>query len=294
MPREWSPDMVIYHHPCADGMGAALACYLSWPLAEFVPANYGAPPPDVAGMKVLIVDFSYKESVLRDMAARADSIIVLDHHKTAREDLYRYQVADFVGFNCRTAEVELMSVGDTEEPLRLIAEFDMNRSGAMMAWQFANPDREAPALIEAIQDRDLWRFAMPGSKAVAAYLRTVPKEMERWADLLLRPFGDIVKDGQLMLAYHDALVSEIADRAERDIWLGVPAMIVNCPAELASDVGNLLLERHHDVISVMWAQTSEHRSYSLRSADGRADVSELASKFGGGGHRNAAGYRVAV
>jgi uncharacterized protein len=36
------------------------------------------------------------------------------------------------------------------------------------------------------------------------------------------------------------------------------------------------------------------RTWSLRSEDSRQDVSEVASTFGGGGHRNAAGFRVPV
>jgi nanoRNase/pAp phosphatase (c-di-AMP/oligoRNAs hydrolase) len=32
--------------------------------------------------------------------------------------------------------------------------------------------------------------------------------------------------------------------------------------------------------------------YSLRSEDSREDVSEVAKQFGGGGHRNAAGYQI--
>ena len=80
--------LCIYHGNCADGFGAA------WVVrkalgddVEFFPGVYQSEPPDVTGRDVVMVDFSYKRDVLLDMAAEADSIVIIDHHKTAQEDL---------------------------------------------------------------------------------------------------------------------------------------------------------------------------------------------------------------
>lgn len=288
----WNPDMVIYHHPCQDGMGAALACYLRWPKAQYVPANYGNEPPDVSGRNVLIVDFSYKEAVLRQMAETAASIIILDHHKTAREDLHRYMVADPEKFDFLTAQLELDSCADTEERLMLIALFDMERSGAMLAWDFAHPCDPAPELIEAIQDRDLWRFDRPYSRAIATFLRTVPFELEAWVPLLEVPFDVLARDASMMLMYHTSLVELLADKAELDVVDGIDVVRCNCPYFFASDVGHLLLERNPGTIAMTFSDGNGYRHWSLRSLDDRPDVSELARKYGGGGHRNAAGFRT--
>jgi hypothetical protein len=86
----WSPDLVIYHDKCADGIVAAWACWKRWGDApEYLAANYGhQPPANVANRNILIVDFSYPADDLRSMvAAGARSIVVLDHHKTAQEAL---------------------------------------------------------------------------------------------------------------------------------------------------------------------------------------------------------------
>jgi oligoribonuclease NrnB/cAMP/cGMP phosphodiesterase (DHH superfamily) len=286
--------MVIYHSPCQDGWGARLACYLRWPNAVYVPANYGNPPPDVAGLNVLIVDFSYKEGVLRDMARVASSIVVLDHHKTAKEDLFRYQVAGTESgeFNYLTAPLELIGAADSEEPLPLVALFDMERSGAMLAWNFAHPDEPAPALIEAIQDRDLWRFNLPHSKALATLLRTVPDDVMHWHALLMTPFEQLVAEAHPMQVYHDSLVEALAEKAELVTIDGVDFVRANVPYMFASDVGHLLLERNPGTAAMTWSDGNGYRHVSLRSLDDRKDVSDFAKKYGGGGHRNAAGYRV--
>ncbi|HEY9460031.1 MAG TPA: phosphoesterase, partial [Paralcaligenes sp.] len=77
----------IYHGKCADGFTAAWAVKCALGDIEFYPGVYQEPPPEVTGRDVIIVDFSYKRPVLVEMAAVARSILVLDHHKTAAEDL---------------------------------------------------------------------------------------------------------------------------------------------------------------------------------------------------------------
>ena len=82
------PDICIYHGNCADGFTAAWAVWRMFgDDVEFVPGVYGHEPPDVAGKHVLMVDFSFKRAVLETMATSAKSIVILDHHKTAAEDL---------------------------------------------------------------------------------------------------------------------------------------------------------------------------------------------------------------
>lgn len=56
----------------------------------------------------------------------------------------------------------------------ILAEFDMNRSGSQMAWDYFFPDFARPAMIDYIADRDLWRFKLPGSREIAAVLFSHP------------------------------------------------------------------------------------------------------------------------
>ncbi len=289
----WSPDVVIYHSPCQDGWGARLACYLRWPNAQYVPANYGQPAPNVAGLNVLIVDFSYKRAELEAMGLLAASIVILDHHKTAAEDLAPFQRFADKPHRFTLATVTSM-IGDLQRgsyPV-ILAAFDMNRSGAMMAWNFAHPDEPAPALIEAIQDRDLWRLELEHSKSLATLLRTVPDDILSWVSLLELPFQKLIDESLSMQTYHESIVEALADKAELDTIDGYDLVRCNAPYMFASDVGHLMLERNPGVIAMTWSDGGGYRHVSLRSVDDRADVSEFAKKYGGGGHRNAAGYRV--
>src|SRR6266568_4571929 len=93
--------LIISHAHCSDGLSAAWVFYKIYPDATFVFAKYGDAPPDVNGKEVYILDFSYPRETLLKTNAQARGLLVLDHHKSAKEDL---------------------------EDL-LFCQFDMNRSG---------------------------------------------------------------------------------------------------------------------------------------------------------------------
>ena len=295
--QEYKPDIVIYHDQCADGFGAAWACWMRWRDAcVYVPANYGAAPPDVAGKHVLIVDFSYKRDVLREMGRRAKSIIVLDHHKTAEADLADWAVDDVAG-DFWAGDDPMKAVREIDEHVGqpIAALFDMNKSGAVMAWEFCH-DGPAPMLIRLIQDRDLWRFTMPETKPFALWLRSEPFSFDGFDGINYKlEMGNtsIMAEARAMQRFFDAKVSEIASFAKVGVIGDHTPIIVNCPPMFASEVGHALLDKHPGApFSATYFDGPKVRMWSLRSRDDREDVSAIAAKFGGGGHRNAAGFGV--
>ena len=152
--------LCIYHGNCADGFGAAWAVRhgLGEENVEFLAGRYGMPAPDVTDRVVVIVDFSFPLVTLQAMARQASAVLVIDHHKTAAEALAELQ----------PAPADYYEWADT--PPKLCALFDMNRSGAGLTWDFFFPNTERPALINHIEDRDLWRFKLEGTREIQANL----------------------------------------------------------------------------------------------------------------------------
>ena len=69
-------------------------------------------------------------------------------------------------------------------------------------------------------------------------------------------------------------------------------MIVNCPTkELTSEVGHIIA--HEYGIGMVWwfDHETQMANVSLRSV-GDHDVSKIAVKYGGGGHRAASGFTI--
>lgn len=296
----WQPDIVIYHSPCDDGFGAAWAAWKRWGDAvEYFPATYGAPAPDVKGKRVLMADFSYKRDQLAAMGDVATEIVVLDHHATAQADLAEWagwtpeSLAAFDGPAVPCAK----NCTETSRPI--VAAFDMARSGASMTWAFCHPGEPVPHLIEFIEDRDLWRFKLPETRAFSLYLRGRPYDFHGWSalDHALRDPREreaILREARAIEGFYDQKVAEMVGIARLERINGEMVPVVNCPWAFASDVAHELLRAHPSApfAACYYDRKDGSRSYSLRSEDDRADVSLVAKRYGGGGHRNAAGFEV--
>lgn len=300
MNGEWKPDIMIYHANCADGFGAAWAAWMRWGDAvEYVPATYGSSPPEVLGKHVLIGDFSYKREVIeRSILPGAASVVILDHHATAEEELTPFRV-----FREKPERFTLNTIASmVEDPRRggyaphCYALFDMNRSGAVMTWDFCFPGETAPLLLRLIEDRDLWRFIIPETKPFGVWLRCEPMDFERW-ELIAQELNDghdcarIFTEAAAMQRFFDRKVEEIAALARTGLVAGQRVPLCNCPPMFASEVGHYLLSKNPDAPFVAcYSDQGKARGWSLRSEDSRMNVAEIAKQFGGGGHRNAAGF----
>lgn len=282
------PVMVIYHHNCADGFGAAWCFHhhhkrqvTQRPYPEFVGGRYGYSPPDVTGRDVYLVDFSYKLDVVEQMLARANSVTLIDHHKTALDELQHLAWMPRAGLQGAPAG-------------RLRWYCDMDRSGATLAWDYLFPGEPRPLLLGHIEDRDLWRFKLAHTREIGAAVFSLPYSFEVWDKLMAGDTHDLVAltaQGAAIERKHRKDVAELVQTCRRRLLIGEHAVwAASLPHTMASDAGELMCQGE-PFAAVYW-DTAEHRQFSLRSRDGGLDVSEIAAGFGGGGHRNAAGFRV--
>lgn len=295
----WKPDLCIYHGNCDDGFGAAWAIWMKWGNeVAYVPATYGKPLPDTDGRHVLFVDFSAPYDVLAERSWKAMSIVVIDHHKTAQADLERLPSFNGTGADQRSLE-EAFFLCKTSNMPEIAAWFDMNQSGAVMAWEFAHGierNDPPPNMLSLIQDRDLWRFSYGDrTKQFSAALRTYPMDFDVWTDIAGRA-DSLVAEGEGILRAHNANIEKFIAEAYVDTINGHAVPIVNVPYHYASDTAHALLQKYPEApFAACWFRRGDGMiQYSLRSEDSRKDVSEIAKSFGGGGHRNAAGYQFAA
>lgn len=302
------PDICIYHGNCADGFTAAWAVWKRFgDDVQYVPGVYGAPPPDVTGLNVVIVDFSYKRPVLAEMLKSANSLLVLDHHKTAEADLAAggdepriIAMGSYTGRVDWQRYLENLAQDDCENAGKLVyTVFDMARSGAGIAWDFFHPATPRPAIIDYVEDRDLWKFTLPRSRDIAANLFSYDYTFENWdmCDLAISCGQGFADEGAAIERKHHKDVAELVQAFRRSMVIGgqlVP--VANVPYTLTSDAGHLMCSQPHEGYRAPFAacywDTPAGRVFSLRSIEGGYDVSKIAAQYGGGGHKNAAGFTM--
>lgn len=273
---------VIYHSRCPDGIMSAW-CFRNFSDVEFFPAAYGWEPPEVSGKNVYIVDFSYPREILETMKTQAKSLVVLDHHKTSEAALRDLDYCIF----------------------------DMSRSGAQITWDYLNPGKERPPVVDYVGDRDLWTWSLPESKNVNSYLSAIifdPRlplktTFER-LDFLVENW-DLKRVSEIGASLNNLTDSYVAQLAVNTFSGDVNYTVNNemrtqsfivcvCPI-LQSDVGNYLAMKHQKPALLLWLKNTspegEVWGCSLRNYDqSPLDLSEIATSYGGGGHRNACGF----
>lgn len=257
---------VWYHNGCNDGFGAAFVAWKAMGNSQditYVPVKYGESMPQFSSRdRIYILDFSYPRENIEDLLSYNTRVTILDHHKTSEEALR--------GLDCAT--------------------FDMNKSGAMLAWEHFFPTIEAPSLIKYIQDRDLWKFKLPDSKALSLALMGVPFNFETWDNLSPEKLIEI---GKTLLEVQKQEIDKVIETgAYMTKMFGYTVPVINTSSDI-SDTLHELCNRYPDspfAAGYVYLPNGV-RQWSLRS-NNKIDVSELARRMNGGGHKSAAGFKT--
>lgn len=263
--------VVLYHAQCQDGFAAA---YAAWTVlgddAQYLPVSYDKPlPPEAESASgIYLVDFSLPREQILALRTAGKQVIVIDHHRTARE--------------------ALTGLDDCV--------FDMEHSGCVLTWRHFHVT-PVPDLLLHVEDRDLWRFALPGSREVFSALEVVERAFPAWHTLVADPGAvpRLVAEGRVLLKYERRQVDAVLRHRHWTEIGGVRCLAVNSPV-LASEIGGRLAtlsqEEGGTPMAVVYSIDGDGTRASLRSL-GDFDVAAIARRYGGGGHRNAAGCRLA-
>ena len=292
-------DIVIYHRDCADGFTAAWAAKGALPDGtSFVSANYDDKHlPFVEGYHVLVVDFSYSKNKLAELLTKgALSVTILDHHKSAQEDLAEFMVGSDGEVNLDPPDVFAAGCAELEvAPIR--AWFDMERSGAQLAWSYFYGGLE-PNLVAYVGDRDLWKSELYKSREVSAFVFSHDFDFNVWSDLQVKledHMSNVTEEGTALLRQHDKDVRDMLKLTQRGMIIGgynVP--VANLPYTMASDgAGMMAALPDAPFAAVYFDKADGGRKFSLRSSKEHGiDVSEIARRYGGGGHKHSASFTI--
>jgi len=262
--------VVLYHGGCRDGYGAAWAAHCHFgETADYIPVDYYKPLPEFSKNSVLwFVDFCPTAQVLVKLLDAGHLVHVLDHHITTKD------------------------VIETVQSRNLSIVFDMEHSGAVIAWKHFFPKRKVPTLLLLIEDRDLWRWNLADTEAVTEALTAMEWSFKLW-DRLYKyssELTELAKAGHLMVCFKKKQVERIVKRAYIDNIGGYKVPVVNSDS-FVSTVGNALAVAYPNFpfAGVWFRMSNRQEKWSLRSI-GEFNVADVAKIYGGGGHKNAAGF----
>ena len=266
------PIVVIYHKRCPDGFGAAYAAWKKFgDTAEYIPAGYGDDALEgLEGKEVYLLDFSYEiPGEMERIASIAKRFVALDHHQSSKE---LTQIA----------------------PEHV---YDEKRSGASIAWAFFHPDTPLPRLMQYLEDGDLYRYALPETRDIFSYLVVQPDDFEMW-DALAEALEDDSKRATFLIKaaayteYFELLAKISVEAAKKVSFEGYECYFTTAMPSITmrSYVGHELYTKLPPFALVVSAHPDGF-GVSIRG-DGSVDVSEIAKKYGGGGHPGSSGFFI--
>lgn len=310
--------IVIYHGGCPDGTSAtwALSLVLDNNKTYYHGGKHNEKYPDVEGKAVIFVDFSYSLEQMLMLLQQAKSVLVLDHHATAKK---------------------LQFITDS----RLTLTLDMDRSGVQLAWDYATsilngkldpshvPAKYAstsvgdfpedyrgfvnellskntrPWFVEDIADRDLWTWKVAESKNTTRRLFSmgIYESINNFYKLILADRSQIAKEGLVLNNDDERIYANLVRRAHDCILTTLDGKkswkvrAVECDSSYSSEVGSLLVQDKLCDFSVMYRYNLLKDEWfiscrALMSSD--IDLTQILPLFDklGGGHPKASGMTL--
>lgn len=273
----------FYHSADLDGKCSGAIVKMEFPHCELIGIDYGDEFPwqwieDCE--EVWMVDFCLQphEDMERLRKVCGGNLVWIDHHKTALE------WADNFGF-------------DTKGSRRL------DLAGCELTWEYIHPTDPLPLSVQLLGRYDIWKWRdIPGCLAFQMGMRLKDvraDDTELWARLFGKSYSlpsplvdSIISDGETVLAYQKQSNSGVCSYAAHEIdWEGMRWIALNGPYR-SSQVFESVYDptKYHGMLVYGWCKTQWR--FGLYSDRDDVDVSEIAKKHGGGGHKGAAGFQA--
>lgn len=264
-----TPLMVLYHNDW-DGMVAAWSARKKLNgRAKYYHIDHGDPAPNMTGKIVYILDFCFPYGIMEDIQKAVKSLILLDHHKSAMENLEKLTNHNGIFF-------------------------DMTKCGAQLSWEHFSAGKEIPKLVAYVSDMDRWEWSQPESRYVMAAIDMFPLTFDSCDELdtLLgtkKGFKCLVDQGNTVLRYQNRLIEEAIDHACPMTIDGHEVLVANVSTtSMVSETAARLAKGKPFGASFLYKKGKW--IFSLRTDGDEIDVSVIARKYGGGGHRKSAGF----
>lgn len=277
--------MKCFYHNDLDGKAAAyLISSLFKKPEDFIEINYDIPFPFEEiepNETVYIVDYSIEPKEMDRLRGITENVVWVDHHKTAIEKYKDYpHEIDGIRYDgiagCVLTWLYLMNVKPE-------------------MWESEAED--APYQIRLIGDRDIWAWKY-GNETLwfcsGAELYDLHPLSNDW-NTIIENHERIMQEGKTVERYkvqrNKEYLKEFGYVTEFE---GMKAWVVNI-GQVDSKIFDSVDPDYKTPLYIMYADAGDFYKVSLRSPeDSTVDVSQIAQKYGGGGHFHAAGFNCEV
>lgn len=244
------------------------------------------------GEKVRYYEMDYGEPVPWDEIELTDKVVMVDFSLPAAEMIRLVEMTEFVWIDHHISSLEMMAgIADDWPGLR-----DVGDAGCVLTWKYFFPGEPIPRAIVLIGDRDIWRWAEEdtGPFDEGLYQRdTRPENDELWQPLLdddRKLLQELIAEGEILRQARLLDIRRTVQKFGFEVnFEGYRTLAVN--ARSSGDMGAIIRQQGYQIAYCyveIWRDGRLVTMVTLYSDE--VDVSQIARKFGGGGHHGAAGF----
>lgn len=262
------------HHDDLDGRcSAAIVGKFEEGRVEFIPFNYGDELPffEDPGLNYY-VDISFHKKDVEEALKRKENVIWIDHHKT--------------------------SIENDDSRIRGLRE--STAAGCLLTWMFLLKEEKIPFAVQLVSDYDIWNHYNPIVMEFYNGISSMDTTPDSWIWKVLlegsKPknkmfLHQILQNGKVI---EDYLIAQREDFLKKNMFTGTfngkKALFLNDMFFKTKAFDSFTEKDKYDII-VLFLYNGKEWDVSLRSLNDNADVEVIAKKYGGGGHKRAAGFK---
>ena len=259
-----------YHKEDFDGICSAAVVNKAIPGTELIGANYHTIPTG-KNDTIIIVDLSFSKAIMERLLNDGNQIIWIDHHKSALEQLYQ---------------------------MHLKGKQELNIGACELAWEFFFPNILMPIAVQYLGQYDIWNHknpvVIPFNYGLRGHRESYDPTSKLWSDLLTllgtHLIMQIISSGDRILAYQEIQDNMYAKgMAYTATFEGYTVLAINAPFKNSLMAKTVFQKNLHDFVVLFGTRDNEWK-YSLFCDNPEIDVSTIAMKYGGGGHKGEAGF----
>jgi oligoribonuclease NrnB/cAMP/cGMP phosphodiesterase (DHH superfamily) len=275
---------VFYHGDDFDGYCSGAIVKYFIPDAVMYPISYDDPFPwDDIQIEdtVYMTDFSLQPFDLMLKLKEKCNLIWIDHHQSSINEMIKY--TPFKGIQRSSRAASYLTWGWFTDraiplPVKLIAEYDI--------WDHSDP-RTLPfqyglKSLENTNPKDsmkLWNILF--------------KEFKWWELFRKSPVDIIVEKGTSILSYVKESNKQMCKSCIEIDFHGLKCIALNHPAPNSSMIFESVWDNtKYDAMMPFYWSNNKLWCFSLYTDKEGIDVSKVAKKLGGGGHKQAAGFSL--
>lgn len=300
--------MKIFHHDDLDGKCAANVIYKNYKTlkrvydlkdelspSDFIESGYNR-KPDLSIVKddemVAILDYHIEPEEMKQLIGRIgiDKVIWIDHHKS---NIEKYDNSDI-------DLIEMKGIRNIDYSGAYLTFFWIKVTA--MGWEVPKTKPEdmyvfTPEYIKLVDQWDTFKWKKTGNVDAYHYMLGMNMfDLSPMSSVWENAKNDketMIERGQIIAEYKQTMAKAIIKRTGFATELeGIKIYAANFPLCSSVDFEGIEGIGEYDIVAPFYRNPDGKYTVSLYSSNPSVDCSEIAKKYGGGGHKGASGFSV--